>query len=153
MVDFVNSLAGSLDSELMLALAFLALTTAVTASGIPWVILPISFSSGVLLGGRLGIAVILAGAIIGSQLLFIAVRRGLAGRVRHRLGERLDRYDREISKRGFAYVIGLRLMGAPNLLVSSACALSTLRARTFALATLIGITPTIVLAVTAGTAV
>lgn len=153
MVDFLYSLAGTLDNELMLALAFLAVTTAVTASGIPWLILPISFSSGVLLGGRLGVAVMLAGAIIGTQLLFLAVRRGLAGPIRRRFGERLERYDREITKRGFAYLVGLRLMGAPNLLISSACAVSPLRARTFALATLIGITPAIVIAVAAGSAV
>ncbi len=146
-------MAGVFDSELVLALALLGLTTAVMATGIPWLLLPISFSSGMLLGGRLGVAVVLAGTVIGSQLLFMASRRWLAGPIRRRWGERLDRYDRELSKRGFAYLVGLRLMGAPNLLVSAACALSPLRARTFALATLLGIAPTIILAVTAGTAV
>jgi uncharacterized membrane protein YdjX (TVP38/TMEM64 family) len=65
----------------------------------------------------------------------------------------LQRYDGELSKRGFFYLVALRLIGAPHLIVSSACALSPLRARSFALATLIGLTPAIVLAVTAGTAV
>jgi len=152
-IDLLYTLADTLDSDVVLALAFLGVTTAVMAAGIPWLILPLSFSSGVLLGGRLGVAVMLAGAVIGTQLLFFGVRRWLAAPVRRRLGDRLERYDREISKRGFFYLVGLRLMGAPNLLVSSACALSPVRARTFALATLIGIAPAIVLAVTAGTAV
>ena len=153
MFDLLSSLTTVLDSELALSMAFLGLATAVMAFGVPWVLLPISFSSGMLLGGRLGIVVMLAGTVLGSQALFVIVRRWLAGPIRRRWGERLQRYDGELSKRGFFYLVALRLIGAPHLIVSSACALSPLRARSFALATLIGLTPAIVLAVTAGTAV
>jgi uncharacterized membrane protein YdjX (TVP38/TMEM64 family) len=152
-LDLISSLTTMLDSELALAMAFLGLTTAVMAFGVPWVLLPISFSSGMVLGGRLGIVVMLAGTVLGSQALFVAARRWLAGPIRRRWGERLKRYDRELSKRGFVYLVALRLAGAPHLFVSTACALSPLRARSFALATLVGLTPAIVLAVTAGTAV
>lgn len=153
MLDLISSLATILDSELALALAFLGLTTAVMAFGVPWVLLPISFSSGMLLGGRLGIVVMLVGTVIGSQALFVVARRWLAEPIRRRWGHRLQRFDGELRKRGFWYLIGLRLIGAPHLFVSAACALSPLPARKFALATLIGLTPAIALAATAGSAV
>jgi len=153
MLDLINSLGSTIDSQLILAMAFLGLSTAVMAFGVPWVLPVLSFSSGMLLGGRVGVAVILAGSLIGSQLLFVVARRWMAGPIRRRWDHRLKRYDREISKRGFFYLVGLRLFGAPQLLVSTACALSPLPARTFALATLIGLTPAIVIAVTAGSVI
>lgn len=153
MLDLISNLTTVLDSELALALAFLGLTTAVMAFGVPWLLLPISFSSGMLLGGRLGIAVVLVGTVLGSQALFLVARRWLAGPIRRRWGHRLTRFDGELGKRGFWYLIGLRLAGAPHLFVSAASALSPLPARTFALATLIGLTPAIALAVTAGSAI
>jgi uncharacterized membrane protein YdjX (TVP38/TMEM64 family) len=100
-----------------------------------------------------GVSVVLIGSVIGSQLLFIVARKWMAGPIRNRLGHRLTRFDGELRKRGFFYVVGLRLAGVPHLLVSSACALSPLKARHYALATLIGLTPAIALAATAGSAV
>ncbi|MEO6040816.1 MAG: VTT domain-containing protein [Croceibacterium sp.] len=152
MLDLLSSLATLFDSELAMAIAFLGLTAAVMAFGVPWMLLPISFSSGMLLGGRMGIAVVLAGTLIGSQVLFEVARRWLAGPIRKRWGDKLGRFDKELGKRGIVYLVGLRLIGAPHLLVSSACALSPLRARSFALATLIGLAPAIALAATAGSA-
>jgi uncharacterized membrane protein YdjX (TVP38/TMEM64 family) len=141
------------DSELALALAFLGMTAAIMALGVPYLLLPVSFSSGMLLGGRLGIAVMLLGTVLGSQALFTVARWWLAEPIRRRWGHRLQRFDGELRKRGFWYLVGLRMIGAPHLFVSTASALSPLRARQFALATLIGLTPAIALAVTAGTAV
>ncbi|MEO6152562.1 MAG: VTT domain-containing protein [Croceibacterium sp.] len=152
-LDLITNFATMLDSEAALAFAFLGLTTAVMAFGVPWVLLPISFSSGMLLGGRVGIAVMLVGAVLGSQALFVVARRWLAVPIRKRFGHRLERFDGELAKRGFWYLIGLRLIGAPHLLVSSACALSPLKAGRFALATLIGLAPAIVLSATAGSIV
>jgi uncharacterized membrane protein YdjX (TVP38/TMEM64 family) len=152
-LDLISSLTSMFDSELALALAFAGVATAVMAFGVPYLLLPISFSSGMLLGGRLGIAVMLVGTLLGSQALFTAARWWLAEPIRRRWGHRLQRFDPELRKRGFWYLVGLRLIGAPHLFVSMACALSPLRARQYALATLIGLTPAIALAVTAGTAV
>lgn len=148
----LQSLTATLDSELALALAYLGVTAAVMAFGVPWVLLPISFSSGMVLGGRLGVAVMLVGTVLGSQVLFVVTRWWLGGPIRRRFGHRLERFDGELRKRGFFYLVGLRIVGAPHLFLSAACALSPLRARTFALATLIGLTPAIALAVTAGSA-
>ena len=142
-----------LENQLMIAAALVAVTAALMGMGVPGTLVPISFSSGVLLGGWLGMAVVAAGALIGSQLLFAVTRRWLSDRVRSRWGERLERFDREISKRGFVYLVGLRLAGAPHPIVTAASAVSSLPARSFALATLIGVLPTIVLAAVAGSAV
>lgn len=145
--------AAIVSSELLLGIVFLSLTAAVMASGIPGFLVPISFSSGALLGGWLGILVVVAGAVLGSHALFVVTRRWLAERLRRRWGERLGRFDRNMHKHGFYYLLGLRLIGAPHLLVTASSALSAIRARSFALATLLGFLPAITLAAMAGSAV
>ena len=83
---FVAWLVGN---EAVLAFAFLALTATLVAFGVPGVLLPLSFSSGALLGGWFGMLVVIAGAVLGSQVLFVATRRWLADRLRRRWGARL----------------------------------------------------------------
>lgn len=149
-IPFLAALAGS---ELLLGLALFGLTAALVGFGVPGVLVPLSFSSGALLGGWLGMLVVVMGALIGSHLLFVVVRRWFAGPVRTRLGERLHRFDGEIGERGLLYVTGLRVAGVPHLLVTAGSALSPIRARHFALATLLGYLPAITLAAMAGSAV
>ena len=142
-----------LDSEWLIGLLFFALTATVVGFGVPGVLLPISFSSGALLGGWEGMAAVVAGALLGSHAFFLITRRWLAGRVHHRWGDRLKGFDREIARRGFVYLLGLRLVGIPHVLVTVASALSPIRARSFALATALGFLPAIGLAAMAGSAV
>ena len=149
-VPFAASLLGS---EWLLGLALLALTATLVGFGVPGVLVPLSFSSGALLGGWLGMLCVVAGAVLGSQLFFATTRRWLGARVRRRWGERLHHFDRSISKRGFYYLLGLRLAGVPHILVSAASAVSAIRARSFALATLLGFLPAIALSALAGSAV
>ena len=146
-------LASLLESEWMLGLAFVAVTATLIACGVPGVLVPLSFSSGALLGGWLGMAVVVAGALLGSHAFFMATRRWLASHVRTRWGERLHRFDGEIRRRGFLYVTGLRLAGVPHFLVTAASALSPIRPRSFALATLLGFLPAIALSAMAGSVV
>ena len=149
-LPFAASLIGH---QPLLALAFLMLTATLVAFGVPGVLVPISFSSGALLGGWFGMLVVIAGAVLGSQALFLATRRWLAGRLRRRWGERLARFDRNIEQRGFYYLLGLRLAGAPHMLVTASSALSAMRGRSFGLATLLGLLPAVTLAAMAGSAV
>ena len=149
-LPFFSDLVGS---ELLLGLAFVALTATLMGLGIPGVLLPLSFSSGVMLGGWTGMLVVVAGAVLGTQAFFVVTRRWLAARIRARWGERLKRFDGDMEKRGFFYLLGLRLLGAPHPLVSAASALSPLRAGSFALATLIGMAPAVALAAAAGSAI
>ena len=147
---FVAAIVGN---ELLLALVFLTVTATLVALGVPGVLMPISFSSGALLGGWFGMLVVIAGALLGSQALFVVTRRWLGDRLRRRWGEQLARFDRKMEQRGFYYLLGLRLVGAPHLLVTTSSALSAIRTRSFLLATLFGLLPAITLAAMAGSAV
>ena len=140
-------------SELLLGLALMTLTATITAFGVPGALMPISFSSGVLLGGWEGMVVVIVGAVTGSHALFLMTRRWLAERVRRRWGGRLERFDRDISRRGFYYLLGLRMFGAPHMLVTAASAASAVRPRSFVMATLLGFLPAITLASMAGSAI
>ncbi len=144
--------ASLLSSELVLAAVLMSLTATLVALGAPGVLVPLSFSSGALLGGWIGMLAVIAGAVLGSQLLFVAMRRWLAERVRRRWGARTARFDRLLAERGFVCLLGLRLVGAPHALVTASCALSPIRGRSFMLATLLGLLPAIALAALAGSA-
>ena len=151
--DTIPVLASLAGSEVVLGIALLTLTAALVGSGVPGVLLPLSFSSGVLLGGWLGMLVVVAGAVIGSHVLFLATRRWLGARVRRRWGARLEKFDHTVGRRGFYYLHGLRLAGVPHMLVTASSALSAIRPRSFALATLLGFLPAIALSAMAGSAV
>ena len=58
----VPFLAWLLGSEVWLGFALLPWTATLVAFGVPGVLVPISFSSGALLGGWLGMLVVVAGA-------------------------------------------------------------------------------------------
>jgi uncharacterized membrane protein YdjX (TVP38/TMEM64 family) len=150
--DQVPVLAWLAGNEPLLALAFLFSTAALIAFGVPGVLLPISFSSGALLGGWLGMLVVIAGAVLGSQMLFVVTRRWLAEAARRRWGPRLARFDGNVEARGFYYLLALRFVGAPHMLVTTTCALSAIRARSFGLATLLGLMPAVTAAAMAGSA-
>jgi len=151
--EHIPILSALLASEWMLGLVFLVLPATFTAFGVPGVLVPISFSSGALLGGWEGIVVVTAGASAGSHALFLVTRRWMGGPVRRRWGEALERLDSAMARRGFFYLLGLRLCGAPHLLVTAASALSAIRAQRFVLATLLGFLPAISLASMAGSAI
>lgn len=153
MVEQLAGLAGAIPGEFALALAFFALTSALVAAGVPGVIVPLSFSSGALLGGWLGMLVIVAGTLAGSQALFLLVRHVLREPVRRRLGERAARFEHYFEKRGVLYIVGLRIAGAPHLLVTAGSALVRLRPAHFAAATVAGFLPVIALTAMAGSAV
>jgi membrane protein DedA with SNARE-associated domain len=153
LLDLFPFTAWLLDSEWLLGLLLFALTVTVMSLGVPGVLVPISFSSGALLGGWEGMAVVGIGALLGSQAFFVVARRWLAARIRRRWDARLKRFDSEIARRGFFYLLGLRLVGVPHLPLTAASALSPIRARSFALASLIGFLPAIGLAAMAGSAV
>ena len=153
LLDSIPFLASLAASEVLLGLALLTLTAALVGFGVPGVLLPLSFSSGALLGGWLGMLVVVAGAVLGSHALFLATRRWLGARVRRRWGAKLERFDHAVGRRGFYYLLGLRIAGAPHMLVTASSALSAIRARSFALATMLGFLPAIALSAMAGSAV
>ncbi|WP_126173233.1 VTT domain-containing protein [Altericroceibacterium xinjiangense] len=146
-------LADLLQNPLLLAMGITMLTTALVAACVPGVIIPLAFSSGVLLGGWAGMLVVVTGALLGSQLLFLLARYSLRDRVHAKLGSKLDRFDEHFADRGIFYIIGLRIAGAPHFLVTGASALTPVRAGPFALATLLGFLPIIAFTATAASAI
>lgn len=138
--------------EVWLAAAILGLTASVYASGIPGALLPISFSSGALLGGLLGMAAVGAGALLGSLVLYKLFEKGSQATLRRKYGERLKRLDAFASRGGLMPIIGLRLAGVPHIAVTALCALAAVGPRRYALATIAGVFPAIALSATAGAA-
>lgn len=136
-----------------LALAFFALTASVYASGVPGTLLPLSFSSGALLGWTLGMLAVGAGAMLGSVLLYRLLERGSQGALRTRYGKHLERLDSLAARGGILPLIGLRLAGLPHLAVTAVCALASVGARRYMLATFVGVFPAIALSATAGAAI
>jgi uncharacterized membrane protein YdjX (TVP38/TMEM64 family) len=143
MQELLLSLQALADSEVLLALLLCALTAALVACCVPGTIVPLSVSSGALLGGATGALVVTAGALLASR----HVRRD---RVKARWGPRLAKLESHLARRGFFYVVGLRLAGFPHFLVTAACALSPVRSRSFLAATALGFLPVILLTSTAG---
>src|SRR5687767_6247803 len=95
--------------EVWLAAAVLGLTASIYASGIPGALIPISFSSGALLGGALGTVAVAAGALLGALVLYALLERGSQATLRQRYGDRLKRLDDVVSRGGIFSIIGLRL--------------------------------------------
>lgn len=138
--------------EVWLAAAILGITASIYASGIPGALLPISFSSGALLGGALGMATVAAGALIGALVLYALLVRGSQATLRRKYRDRLKRLDDLATRGGILPIIGLRLVGVPHVAVTALCALAGVGPRRYALATTIGLFPAIALSATAGAA-
>ena len=139
-------------AEVWLAMAFLGLAVCIYATGIPGALVPVSFSSGALLGETLAIAAVAAGALFGSVILFCGLVRGTRSISQHRYGRHIKRLDHAVSRGGILPIIGLRLIGVPHLAVTGVCALASIGLRRYAISTLVGILPAIAIAATAGAA-
>jgi uncharacterized membrane protein YdjX (TVP38/TMEM64 family) len=150
MSELIVTLDALVASEVLLALVLAGLTAAMVACCVPGTIIPLSVSSGALLGGWEGAGVVTGGALVGSMALFLASRHLLKDRIRARWGDRLARFEGHLAKRGFFYVVGLRIAGVPHFLVTAGSALGGVRARSFIAASLLGFLPVIALSSNAG---
>jgi uncharacterized membrane protein YdjX (TVP38/TMEM64 family) len=128
------------------ALLIYLLTTALTACSIPGILSPMSLTSGILLGPWLAVAAVAFGALTGSLLLFRFTRRIGGERLRLKLGPRLQPLEARLQRYGPYAVVGLRVVGAPGPLITAGAALTGMRVTPFAVATLLGLLPSVVLA-------
>jgi uncharacterized membrane protein YdjX (TVP38/TMEM64 family) len=126
------------------------MTAAVYASGVPGALLPISFSSGALLGGAVGTAAVAGGAMLGAFLLYRLLERASHATLRKKYGHRLRKFEELASRSGILPIVFLRLAGLPHLAVTALCALAGVGTRRYAIATLVGILPAITLSAAAG---
>ena len=150
MQELVLSMEALFVSDVLLAFVLAGLTATLVACCVPGTIVPLSVSSGALLGGWEGAGVVTGGALVGSMALFLASRHLLRDRIRARWGSRLAKLESHLGKRGFFYVVGLRVVGVPHFLVTAGSALAGVRARSFVAASLLGFLPVIALSSNAG---
>jgi uncharacterized membrane protein YdjX (TVP38/TMEM64 family) len=136
---------------LIAALCFV--TASLTAAGIPGVLVPATLAAEAVAGPVTATASVSLGAVGGSLLLFLAARRWGAPAMASRFGNRLDMFERRFAAHGIWYVIGLRIIGTPHMLVTVGSAMMPMRTPAFALATLLGSLPAIGLAAMAGSIV
>ena len=143
---------GALLTAVLVATLWLV-TTSLVAAGIPGVLIPATLATEALAGPVAATATVSMGALGGSLLLFAAARRWGAPKVAARLGGRLESFGQRFADHGILYVIGLRLIGTPHVLVTVGSAMMPMRVPAFATATLLGCLPAIVLAAVAGSVV
>lgn len=148
--DFLIWAPKLLENDVLIGLFFFAGTAIVISLWIPGFLLPIAASSGALLDAWSGSAAVACGALAGSMAIFATARHLSRDRLPARLVDFLHRFEHRFRSQRAWYVLLLRLIGAPHFLVSAGSALMPIRARYFALATLVGMIPAILLAAFVG---
>lgn len=143
---------GALLTAILVASMWLV-TTSLVAAGIPGVLIPATLATEALAGPVAATATVSMSALGGSLLLFTAARRWGAPKITARFGSRLDSFGQRFAEHGILYVIGLRLVGTPHVLVTVGSSMTPMRAPAFAVATLLGCLPAILIAAVAGSVV
>lgn len=130
--------------------AFLAAWLALTSVSMPASVLMLV--AGALFGVRLGIGVVLLGGVGGGAIAFLTSRHLFRDWVRGRIGPRLSLLEAGLERDGVWYLLTLRLMPlVPYTLVNVGMALTAMPLRTFAAVTCLGLLPSCLLYVNAGT--
>jgi len=142
LAPLLPAIGGAIGGALLLFLV----TTTLTACSVPGVLIPISLTGGVLLGPWLAVLTVAGGALTGSLFLFSLTRRFGAARLRSRFGARLEPLEARMARFGPYAVVALRVAGAPGPLITAGAALTPMRMPAFAVATLAGLLPSVVLA-------
>ncbi|HEU0014681.1 MAG TPA: TVP38/TMEM64 family protein, partial [Longimicrobium sp.] len=115
--------------------------TAATAASFPTG-LAMSLAVGLLFGRWVGTAIVVVAATVGAWLAFLSARYLFADAVRRRMGPRLKRLARGFEQDAFNYILFIRLVPVfPFWLMNLVPAFTPVSARTFFVATLIGIIP------------
>lgn len=151
--DLLGWTSALVENELLIGVAFFAATTLLISLWVPGALLPMAASLGALLDAWVAGAVVTLGALVGSMIIFAMTRHFADGRAPPRIASFLERFETRFKSRGAWFVLVLRLVGAPHFLVSSGSALMRVRTVPFALATLLGMFPAIILAAIAGAAI
>ena len=115
--------------------------TAATAISFPAGVL-LTLTMGLLFGRWVGTAAVVLAASVGATLAFLAARYLFADAARRRMGPRLQRLARGFEKDAFNYILFVRLVPVfPFWLMNLVPAFTPVSARTFFVATAIGIAP------------
>jgi uncharacterized membrane protein YdjX (TVP38/TMEM64 family) len=127
-------------------------TASLVAAGTPGVVIPATLAAEALAGPIAATATVSLGAMGGSLLLFAATRRWGSPVLSRHVGSRLESFERRFAAHGIWYIVGLRMIGTPHMVVTVGSAMMPIRTPAFAAATLMGFLPSIALAAMAGSA-
>ncbi len=141
-----------LQNDVLVGLLLFAGTAIVISLWIPGMLVPIAASSGALINTWPATAVVVLGALVGSMVIFATTRRFSPGHVPARFAAFLAKFESRFKSHGAWMVLGLRLAGAPHFLVSASSGVMPIRASAFALATLLGMFPAVLIGASAGAA-
>ncbi len=135
------SLNGFVEANIWLSyLIFMLGYAVVVAFSLP-IALPLTLTSGALLGWPAVILIICA-ATAGAGIVFIAARSILADMLRLRAGPFVAKLEAGFNRNSFSYLLALRLIPvAPFWVINIVPALTNMRLGPFLLATFIGIIP------------
>ena len=102
----------------------------------------LSLAAGFVFGRWIGTLLVVLAATTGATAVFLAARHLLADWARKRLGALGEKINAGFTQNAFSYLLFLRLVPAfPFFVVNLAPAFTSVRVRTYVLATLIGIVP------------
>ena len=149
---WLNWAPALLENDVLVALLLFAGTAIVIALWIPGMLLPIAASSGALIDTWPATAVVVLGALVGSMTIFATTRHFATGHVPPRFAAFLTRFEARFKSHGAWLVLGLRLVGAPHFLVSASSGVMPIKASWFALATVLGLFPAVLIGAAAGAA-
>jgi uncharacterized membrane protein YdjX (TVP38/TMEM64 family) len=102
----------------------------------------LTLAAGLLFGRWVGTVVVVVGATAGATLAFLAARYLFADAARRRMGPRLQKLARGFEQDAFSYILFVRLVPVfPFWLMNLVPAFTPVSARTYFVATAIGIAP------------
>lgn len=121
--------------------AFMAIYILQTALSLPGAAI-LSLAAGAIFGAVAGTVYAVVAATIGATLAFLVTRYLLRDAILKRFGAQLEGLNRELERRGWNYLLFLRLVPLfPFFLINLAAGLTRLPLRVFVLGTLVGIIP------------
>jgi uncharacterized membrane protein YdjX (TVP38/TMEM64 family) len=127
--------------KLAMVTGFMAIYIIQTTLSLPGAAI-LSLAAGAIFGTVMGTIYAVIAATIGATLAFLVARYLLRDMIVNKFGDKLEGMNTELEKRGFNYLLFLRLVPVfPFFLINLAAGLTRLPLRTFFLGTLLGIIP------------
>lgn len=127
--------------KLVMVAGFMAIYIIQTALSLPGAAI-LSLAAGAIFGSIMGTVYANIAATLGATLAFLVTRYLLRDVVLNKFGSKLEGMNRELEKRGFSYLLFLRLVPLfPFFLINLAAGLTRIPLRTFFFGTMLGIIP------------
>ncbi len=129
------------DHQFVTVAIFIVAYIAQTALSLPGAAV-LSLAAGAIFGVVMGTLYVNIGATVGATLAFLVSRYLFHDVVQNKFGPRLEKINTELEKRGFNYLLFLRLVPVfPFFLINLGAGLTNMPLRTFVLGTMAGIIP------------